>query len=49
MMMMKNQSFITVFFLAAKARKDLDLRPIPQDLLLRSSLCQYFAGRRVQV
>lgn len=47
---MTNQSFITVFFfLAAKARKDLDFRPIPQDLLLRSSLYQYFAGRRVQV
>lgn len=41
--------FVTVFFLTAEARKDVDLRPIPQDLLLRSSLYQYIAGRRVQV
>lgn len=40
---------ICFFFFAAEERKDMDLRPIPQDLLLRISLCLHFAGRGVQV
>lgn len=41
--------FFVCFFTTAEAREELDLRPIPQDLLLRSSLYLHSAGRRVQV
>lgn len=46
---MEESNFYHCFLLTAEDRKALDQTQVPQDLLLRSSLHQYFAGRRVQV
>lgn len=46
---MEESNFYHCFLLTAEDRKGLDLTSVPQDLLLRSSLHPYFAGRRVQV
>lgn len=47
--MMEESNFYHCFLLTAEDRKEVGLTSAPQDLLLRSSLHQYFAGRRVQV